>query len=159
MDAAAAETALRWLVHVPADKTVFTGDILFVDGHPIIWAGPVGNWIAACDRILGWDVETIVPGHGPITDKSGVRAMRGYLTTLRDAAKARYEAGLDWHSAASEIIEDHFTDWIDRERVFINVHSLYREFSGEKSHIGVMKLYEAMSDWYWTKGAGCAHSR
>ena len=71
----------------------------------IIWAGPVGNWIAACDRILGWDVETIVPGHGPITDKSGVRAMRDYLTTLRDAAKARYEAGLDWHSAASEIIE------------------------------------------------------
>ena len=29
------------LVHVPADKTLFTGDILFIDGHPILWAGPV----------------------------------------------------------------------------------------------------------------------
>lgn len=142
------------LVHVPADRTVFTGDILFIGGHPIIWAGPVENWIVACDRILGWDVETIVPGHGPITDKAGVRALRDYLIVLRDAARARFDAGLDWRDAAREIIEDHFTDWIDRERVFVNVHSLYRQFSDGVERVGVMKLYEAMAEWYWTKGAG-----
>ena len=43
------------VIHMPADRTVFTGDILFVDGHPVIWAGPVGNWVRACDRILEWD--------------------------------------------------------------------------------------------------------
>ena len=31
------------LVHVPKDRTVFTGDILFVEGHPVLWAGPVDN--------------------------------------------------------------------------------------------------------------------
>ena len=60
------------LVHVPSDRTVFTGDILFIEGHPIMWAGPVANWIEACERIMAMDVETIVPGHGPITDKAGV---------------------------------------------------------------------------------------
>ena len=62
------------LAYVPADRTVFTGDLMFVGGHPILWAGPMQNWIKACDKILSWDVETVVPGHGPITDKSGVRA-------------------------------------------------------------------------------------
>ncbi len=140
------------LVHVPADKTVFTGDIIFVQSHPVMWAGPVDNWIAACDRILGWDVETVVPGHGPITDKGGVRELRDYLSTLRDAARARYDAGLTWTDAAEEIIADHFTHWLDRERVFINVNSLYREFDGNNRPPSVMKVYEVVAEWYWRNG-------
>ena len=46
----------------PADRTVFTGDILFIGGTPIVWAGPLSNWVAACDLILGLDVEAVVPG-------------------------------------------------------------------------------------------------
>ena len=30
----------------PKDRTVFTGDILFVEGHPVLWAGPIENWVA-----------------------------------------------------------------------------------------------------------------
>jgi cyclase len=54
------------LVHAPAERVLFSGDILFSGAHPIAWAGPVSNWIAACDRILAMDVEVIVPGHGPL---------------------------------------------------------------------------------------------
>ena len=31
------------VVYVPEDKTLFTGDILFVEGHPVVWTGPIGN--------------------------------------------------------------------------------------------------------------------
>ncbi|MBM3485940.1 MAG: MBL fold metallo-hydrolase [Alphaproteobacteria bacterium] len=137
------------LVHVPADRLVYTGDIVFVGGHPVMWAGPVANWIAACDRILAWDVETVVPGHGPITDRTGVRELRAYLVTLRDAARARFDAGLDWVAAAEEIVVDHFPHWLDRERVFVNVNSLYREFTGDRKPLAVTRVYEAMARWYW----------
>src|SRR5260370_29258026 len=30
------------LVYIPAERVVFTGDILFIGGHPIVWAGPTG---------------------------------------------------------------------------------------------------------------------
>ncbi|OYW87988.1 MAG: MBL fold metallo-hydrolase, partial [Hyphomonas sp. 32-62-5] len=60
------------LVLVPGDKAVFTGDILFIDGTPLMWAGPVANWIRACETIIAMDVDVIVPGHGPVTDKAGV---------------------------------------------------------------------------------------
>jgi cyclase len=140
------------LVHVPADKTVFTGDVVFVGGHPVMWAGPVDSWIAACDRILGWDVETVVPGHGPITDKVGVRELRNYLSILRDETRARFEAGLTWIEASEEIINDHFTHWLDRERVFINVNSLYREFDHNAEIPSVMQVYEVMAGWCWAHG-------
>ena len=32
------------LAHVPGDKVIFTGDIIFNDGHPLIWEGPMANW-------------------------------------------------------------------------------------------------------------------
>jgi cyclase len=145
------------LVHVPDDHTVFTGDIVFAEGHPVMWAGPVDNWIAALERILGWDVETVVPGHGPAGGKDAVRAMHDYLTTLRDAARARFDAGLDWVAASKEIVVDHFPHWLDRERVFINVNTLYREFSGETRPPSVVKVFAEMAGWYWSDGPGRGH--
>lgn len=81
------------LVHVPKDRTVFTGDILFVEGHPVLWAGPVDNWVVACDQILAWDVETVVPGHGPITDKRGVQAMKDYLLYIKQEGAPALRCG------------------------------------------------------------------
>jgi cyclase len=71
------------LLCIPKDRTVFTGDILFIEGTPIMWAGPVANFIQACNLILAMDVETIVPGHGPITDKRGVEAVKGYFEYIQ----------------------------------------------------------------------------
>ena len=48
-----------------------------------MWAGPLANWIAACDLMLGMDVDVVVPGHGPVTDKAGVAAVRDYLGVRR----------------------------------------------------------------------------
>lgn len=133
------------LVHVPADRTVFTGDILFIGGHPITWDGPIANWIAACDLILGWDVETIVPGHGPITDKAGVRAVRHYFEYLTAEARKRYDAGMSEEDAARDISMAEFRDWIDAERVIVNVATLYREFSGDKRKPDVMDFHARMA--------------
>jgi glyoxylase-like metal-dependent hydrolase (beta-lactamase superfamily II) len=124
---------------------VFTGDILFIEGHPIMWEGPVGNWIGACERILAMDVETVVPGHGPITDKRGVTAVRDYLTYVRDEAKARFDAGLTAFDAAREIDMTAYRGWGDGERIVVNVASLYREFSGARAHADIGVLFDQMA--------------
>ncbi|MCP5071277.1 MAG: MBL fold metallo-hydrolase [bacterium] len=133
------------LVHVPADRTVFTGDILFIEGTPIIWAGPVGNWIAACDRILELEPEVIVPGHGPITDARGVEAVKAYLEFIRNEARKRYDAGLGALEAARDIELGDFSSWGDAERIAVNVNTLYREFSGDES-LAPGNLFEAMAE-------------
>jgi glyoxylase-like metal-dependent hydrolase (beta-lactamase superfamily II) len=116
------------IVFVPADRTVFTGDLLFVDGHPIMWAGPVANWIKACETIEAMDVETVVPGHGPVTDKTGVARVRGYLTYIRDEARKRFDSGMGALEAARSIALDDYAGWGDAERIALNTASLYREF-------------------------------
>ena len=109
------------IVHVPDAGVVFTGDILFVEGTPIVWAGPFSNWLGACDRLLELDAPTLVPGHGPVTDASGVRDVKRYLTYVRDEARARFDAGMDAEQAADDIDLSDFAGWGDPERIAVNV--------------------------------------
>lgn len=126
-----AHTGGDTLAYVAKDKTIFTGDILFIHGHPIIWVGPVANWIAACQLILDLDVETVVPGHGPVTDRAGVKRVQDYLGYIAREAKARYDAGLGALEAARSISFDDYAGWGDSERIAINVATLYREFGAQ----------------------------
>jgi cyclase len=134
------------LVHVPADGVVFTGDILFIEGTPVMWEGPVGNWLRACDRILEMDARAIVPGHGPVTDAAGVRAVRDYLAYVRDEARQRFDAGLSAPDAARDIDLGPFRDWRDAERIAVNVHTLYREFRGGGERPSPVELFGLMAE-------------
>jgi len=141
------------LVHVPADRTVFTGDILFIGGHPVMWAGPVGNWIEACETILAMDVETIVPGHGPVTDKAGVAAVRDYLVYIRDEARKRFDSGMGALEAARDIALADYESWGDSERIAVNVASLYREFGAKDVPSDPATLFGWMAQ-LWKDRAG-----
>jgi glyoxylase-like metal-dependent hydrolase (beta-lactamase superfamily II) len=138
------------LVHVPAERTVFTGDILFIEGTPIMWAGPVGNWIAACDQILALDCETVVPGHGPVTDKRGVKAVQAYLAYIRDEARKRFDAGLSARDAAHDIALGDYDSWGDAERIAVNVATLYKEFAHDHTPTNPAELFALMAE-IWQK--------
>jgi glyoxylase-like metal-dependent hydrolase (beta-lactamase superfamily II) len=134
------------LVHVPSDKVVFTGDILFIEGHPILWAGPVKNWINACDRIISMEVDFVVPGHGPVTDNRGVKAVRDYLAYIDTESRERFESGMSALEAAKEIDLDLFSTWGDGERIAVNVNSLYREYKGEEKREEITILFQQMAE-------------
>ena len=143
------------LVEVPADRIVYTGDILFIEGHPIMWAGPVGNWIAACERILTAQPDLVVPGHGPVTDARGVRAVRDYLVYIRDQARARFDVGMAAAEAARDINLADYESWGDAERIAVNVATLYREFAGDHSAPNVPELFGLMTRlWKERRGQG-----
>jgi len=143
------------LVWVPEDRVVFTGDILFIDGHPVVWEGPVSNWVAACDRILALNAQAIVPGHGPLTDRAGVVAVRDYLVYLETEARARFEAGMTWQEAAIDISMGQFDHWSDAERVAVNVETLFREFNNLGSRPSVVPCFVAMAKY--AAETGCRH--
>lgn len=119
------------LVYVPKDRVVFAGDIMFVGAHPAVWSGPVTGWIKACERILAWDVDVVVPGHGPITDKAGVRHFRDYLAYLLAESRKCHEAGMSFEQATDRISLDRWASWGEQERLCVNVYACYREIVGE----------------------------
>lgn len=165
LDVGPAHTASDLLVHVPDDGVVYTGDILFVGGHPAIWSGPIGNWIGACDTILGWDSEIVVPGHGPVCGKAEVRHFRDYLKYFYDEGRARYEAGMGWREAAFDMAWGPFSDWGESERVIINMITLWGELSGTREVVGSPELWELMGRYHYEHkptlacAAGCTNHK
>jgi glyoxylase-like metal-dependent hydrolase (beta-lactamase superfamily II) len=126
-----AHTAGDVVVYLPDDGVVFTGDILFHGGHPIVWAGPVANWIAACDRVLGLGASTVVPGHGPLARPEAVADLKGYFEWLGAEARVRFEGGLTPLDAARDIDLGRYDEWGERERLVVNVQAFYRDFGAE----------------------------
>lgn len=156
VDFGPAHTASDTIVYVPSDKVVYTGDLLFVGGHPAIWAGPVANWIKACEAILEWDVEVVVPGHGPVCTKAEVREFRDYLEFLAGEARKRYDAGMTFEEAANDIEFGRFSSWGDAERTVANMVTLWGEFSGERPKVDAMEIWSGMARYYdRRKGKGC----
>jgi glyoxylase-like metal-dependent hydrolase (beta-lactamase superfamily II) len=133
------------IAHVPDARAVFTGDILFIEGTPIIWVGPVDNWLAACDHIERLDVDVVVPGHGRVTDKEGPRMVGRYLRFVRDEAAARHRAGMTAFDAALDIDLGEFRDWGDPERLVINVDSIYRELDPAHEAAAAPELFTRMA--------------
>jgi glyoxylase-like metal-dependent hydrolase (beta-lactamase superfamily II) len=141
-----AHTAGDVIVHAVDDGLVFTGDILFIDGTPIMWAGPVGNWLKACDLIAELKPRAIVPGHGPITDLAGVRKVQDYLRYIDGEARKRYDAGLSVLEAALDISLGDYAAWGDAERIAVNVQTLYREYRGGSDTPGPLDAFAMMAD-------------
>lgn len=118
------------LVMVPDARCIFTGDIVFAGGTPVVWAGPLENWIAACDVITGSGCETVVPGHGPVTDLAGVVTVRDYLSAVLEGSLAGVDAGHDAWDVARALAERFrrldYAQWGEFGRLAVNVDTVYR---------------------------------
>jgi glyoxylase-like metal-dependent hydrolase (beta-lactamase superfamily II) len=130
---------------VPDVRVVFTGDVIFNQTHPLVWAGPVGSWLRACERILALDPVVVVPGHGPITDARCVREMADYFARLTQEARRRYDAGVGAQEAARQIAPDFADGRTEAERLAVNVAALYREFSGSPGEAEVFTAFGDMA--------------
>ena len=150
-----AHTAGDVLVHVPQAGAIFTGDILFIEGTPIVWAGPLSNWIAACDLIEQLAPTHIVPGHGPLTDLSGVREVADYLRHIDEEATARFEAGMGPEEAALDMAASggmaRYANWRDSERIAVNVDTAWRHWSGATGQPDVLALFGRMARIYFDR--------
>jgi glyoxylase-like metal-dependent hydrolase (beta-lactamase superfamily II) len=146
MEVGPAHTRGDTLVHVVEDGVLFSGDILFSQAHPIAWAGPVSNWIAACDRILALDVDVIVPGHGPLADLGAVRELRAYFEYLYDEARACHAEGMTPLQAARSISLQRWADWGESERLVVNIANIYGELSPEEEPLNPLAAFELMAE-------------
>jgi glyoxylase-like metal-dependent hydrolase (beta-lactamase superfamily II) len=138
------------IVHVPDAGVVFTGDILFIGGAPIVWAGPISNWIAACDLMASMDVDVVVPGHGPVTDRSGIAEVRDYLELVERESSERHAAGIDAFEAARDIgamlgATERFGDLGEFGRIVANVEAVYRELDPDHQGPDVVELFGRMA--------------
>ena len=130
-----AHTRGDMVVWLPGQRVLFAGDLvedrflpIFPDDDAI---GPL--WLAALDRLEAFAPRVIVGGHGAVGDIELIRALRGYLTTVRDRVGALHGEGrelADVEGALEAEVAERFGDWDNQMWVKSAVDSFHRELTG-----------------------------
>jgi glyoxylase-like metal-dependent hydrolase (beta-lactamase superfamily II) len=93
------------------DRVLHTGDLLFSGRYPNIDLeanGSIREWIGTLDRVLELDFDRVIPGHGPVTDREGVRAFQRFLGEVWRAGEEAAREGLSLEEtlARTQLVED-----------------------------------------------------
>jgi cyclase len=83
------------VVYFPALRTLHTGDLM-AGKTPLIdynGGGSLVEWTKTLDEAMKLDFDTVIPGHGPVTDKAGLLAYRNNVDKLRMRASEMIREG------------------------------------------------------------------
>jgi len=120
------------LVYLPRERVLFAGDIVFRYVTPGPFDAHVTGWIRVLDRARQLDVQTVVPGHGPLGDRKALDEMRQYLAIVRREARKSFQEGLPAEEAARRLrLGGYYAAWAVPERLPVLVRRLYMELRGE----------------------------
>ncbi|SEH02861.1 cyclase [Nonomuraea solani] len=122
---------VAWL---PAERVLFTGDLLFHGLTPLILMGSAEGALRSLDWLAGFGADHIVPGHGPLAsaaDLPGILAdHERYYRFVLDTGRAGIEQGLSPLDAARRADLRDFDGWADAERLVLNLHRVYADAAG-----------------------------
>ncbi len=99
------------VVRFVEDRVIHLGDLLFNGYYPNIdleAGGSVREWRETLDRVLELDFDQVIPGHGPETNREGLKRFQRFLQELWQVGEAAAKAGqsLDETLAATELQSD-----------------------------------------------------
>ena len=129
----ASHTSGNTLVHFVDLKAVHMGDMLFYKRHPYIdWkAGSnTENWIASLERVSTWDVDVVIPGHGELTDKSGLEWKIGYLSDLRAEVGKAVKDGKTLEETKESVKMEEYAEMPWSYMLDAGVEAVYNEMTG-----------------------------
>ena len=78
------------------DRVLHTGDLFFNRRYPNIdleAGGSVQQWAETLDRVLALGFDKVIPGHGPVTDRTGLLEFQRFIAELAEFASESAAAG------------------------------------------------------------------
>jgi cyclase len=93
------------VIYFPGDRVVHTGDLFTVGNStaPVTVApfidysanGSVVDWTKTLDGVLnaGWDFDTVIPGHGPVSKRADLVAYRQNFEKMRNRVSSLVREG------------------------------------------------------------------
>ncbi|ERJ18481.1 beta-lactamase protein [Salinisphaera shabanensis E1L3A] len=114
-----------------SSRTLFTGDLLFVDRVPAIDASLTG-WIGVLDSLdaRSRDVAHVVPGHGPVGQRLSAMLMpeKRYLKTIRRDVQQAIADGYDLNYTSAHAAREQRDEWLLFDDYHVrNVTAAYTE--------------------------------
>jgi cyclase len=96
---------------LPEERLAFAGDLAFFQSHPFMGSSDPQAWSEVLERLEQSDIDTFVPGHGPVGTKADISLVRQYVTALEQLAAQVVESGGSADDAARQPIPAPFDAW------------------------------------------------
>lgn len=126
-----AHTVGDTVVWLPEQRVVFAGDIAICGGTPFVAFGSLGGSLRALEHLRSLGAETVVPGHGPVTDAGVFDTVERYLRYVGELAAQGRAAGRTPLETARAADPEAFAELGEPERLVANLHRAYSELAGE----------------------------
>ncbi len=103
------------VIWFPARRVIHTGD-LFLTNPPqpfIDYAngGSALEWTSTLDEILKLDFDTVIPGHGPVSDRAGLLKFKADFETMRSRIRGMVQGGKSKEEISKTLVtEFHWAD-------------------------------------------------
>ena len=124
------------IVVLPRAKVAFLSDLLFFGRFPWLGDCDLNGWIATLERVLGMDIDVVVPGHGTIASRREVDWFRILLSRFRDEVSEAIKRGASEEAAIAEIALPEYAKLSRyQEWLKFNVRSTYRYLRGARGGV------------------------
>ncbi|MDO9353729.1 MAG: MBL fold metallo-hydrolase [Solirubrobacteraceae bacterium] len=139
------------IAHLPEEDVVFAADTLFVGVAPIMWVGPLTNWVAALERIKALRPKVVVPGHGPVSGLAEVDLLIEHFAWVAEVGAAQRAAGRSPLDAATDALRSTecasspWAGWVAPERLVVTLTALEREAGGAPPIEGIRQRAALMT--------------
>lgn len=82
------------MVYLPEDKVLLSGDVMVNRTIPVMRDANVKNWVDTLAAARGFDIKTVVPGHGPLMTKTDVARLGQQMAAFYAGIEVGYKKGL-----------------------------------------------------------------
>lgn len=79
----AGHTVSDVVLALPDESIAFIGDLGFFQTHPYLGSSTPEKWIKTLDELAASEINTFVPGHGPLGTREDLLALKEYILALQ----------------------------------------------------------------------------
>jgi len=80
-------------VYLPDERVFFAGDNIVPQQHPMMAQANSAAWIETLRQLDAMEIDTIVPGEGPLCGKEAIGPLLNYITEMRERVTELFQSG------------------------------------------------------------------
>ncbi len=120
------DSSIIWL---PEQSILYAADLIFQGRYPYVFDADIPAWIDALSRLLEFQAEVIIPGHGVNCSKEDILRLRDYLQRTWLMTVEHFHAGHTLEETISDIGYPVFAEGKKEKLHPANIRYMYMKLS------------------------------
>ena len=123
------------IIYIDQLRTVITGDLVSNKKIPYTADSYIDDWIDSLKYIELLKNETVIPGHGPIGERTTIISMKHYLMNLKELVLAQLKDKKtlkETQEIVEPILRKKYKDWEDLDWIKDNIERAWLEYSSKQ---------------------------